>query len=92
MTPTITTGDAIIQAIAFLACAGIGYGISRLLKPPENPVLWVMLVAAVFVIGYLPMLAVPVEPLGKVQLGALAWGVGIGIVTGFMFRRARRQA
>jgi hypothetical protein len=90
--PTVTTEQAIVQALAFFVCVGIGYGISRLIKPPESPVLWVLLVAAVFVVGYLPPLAIPVAPLGNVKLGALAWGVGIGIVAGFMFRQARRQA
>ncbi len=92
MPETITVGGAIVQVLIFLALAALGYGLSRLFKPPENPMLWLLLVAAIFVVGYLPPLMIVVHPFGvPMQVNNLFWGVGIGLLAGFMLRR-RRQA
>jgi hypothetical protein len=89
MTPAI----ALIQWLSFLFCVGIGYLLSLRLRPPESPTLWLLLVAAVFVIGYLPFLTQLIFIFGApVQLNNLLWGIGIGIVLGFMLKRAQRKA
>ncbi len=92
MLETITVGEAVTQALIFLVCAALGYGISRLFKAPENPMLWLLLVSAIFIVGYLPPLVRVVHVFGApMQLNNLIWGVGIGLLAGFMFQRGRRQ-
>lgn len=82
--------QALIQWLAFLVCVALGYGLSGLIRMPESPLAWVLLVAVVFVLGFLPFLAIPLRILGAdVPLTMLLWGVGVGLVVGFMIRRGR---
>lgn len=83
--------QALIQWFAFLICVVIGYVLSGVLKMPENPMSWLLLVAFVFVLGYLPFLAIPLPILGAdVPLTMLLWGLGVGLIVGFMIRRAQK--
>ncbi len=89
---TVNTAGALIQVFAFLACVVVGYVISIPLRPPENPTLWVLLVAAVFVIGYLPPLTFPVVIFGApMQFSMLLWGLGAGLIVGLMLKRGRTR-
>ncbi len=86
----MTVPIALIQVAAFLACLIIGYLISRPLRPPENPNLWLILVAVVFVIGFLPPLKFPVYIFGApIDFSMLLWGLGVGLVVGLMLKRGR---
>ncbi len=86
----MTVPIALIQVATFFACFVIGYLISRPLKAPENPTLWLMLVAVVFVIGFLPPLKFPVYILGApIDFSMLLWGLGVGLVVGLMLKRGQ---
>ncbi len=88
MTPPI----AITQSLVFLVCIGLGYLISRPLRAPENPTLWLLLIAVVFVIGYLPPLMFPVVIFGApMQFSMLLWGLGAGLIVGLMLKRGRTR-
>jgi hypothetical protein len=87
---SVTLAIALIQIAAFMVCVGIGYLISLPLRPPENPTLWVILIAVIFVIGYLPPLMFPVVIFGApMQFSMLLWGVGVGAIVGLMIKRGK---
>ncbi len=82
--------QALIQWGAFLICFAAGYALSTVIKMPDNPMAWLLLVAVVFVVGFLPFLAIPVPIFGApVPLTMLLWGVGVGLVVGIMIKRGQ---
>jgi hypothetical protein len=87
---SVTPAIALIQIAAFMICVGIGYLISLPFRPPENPTIWIMMIAVIFVIGYLPPLTFPVFIFGApMQFSMLLWGVGVGAIIGLMIKRGK---